>query len=236
MNRNTKLPDLILQNHEDFLVVRGDLLPGGIKAKCIAEVFSEIKKGEVVYAAHAYGHSGYALGLAGLYHNKKVTLFFSGPEVDTCIYTKTKSLNNVTCNIIDEVSHQKDLVTIAREYAKKNGAYFIPIGFDYPSFTRHLIALAKSLPISPKEVWVAGGSGTTSRCLTKAWPNAKINTVNLGMMPDAKMAGTIYKVPEKPFNRAELPPPYPSSPWYDSKIWRFVKEHATPGALIWNIA
>ena len=126
---------------------------------------------------------------------------------------------------------------MAKNYAKKHHAHFMPVGFDYPPFTDRLVNLARSLDVNPNEVWVSGGSGTTSRCLVKAWPSAIINTVNLGMMPNADM-GTkhVFHVPEKPVDKAEVLPPYPSAIYYDSKIWRFVREHATKGALIWNIA
>lgn len=232
-----KLPDLILQEHEGFTVVRGDLFPGGIKAKVLASLLEEIKEDEVVYAAQAHGHSGFALGLAGIYNKKKVTLFFPGPEIDTYIYRQTKSLNNVTCVIVDGIKHQREVAETAKRYAEENGCHYMPVGFDYPPFTDRYIALAKSLAIQPAEVWVSGGSGVTSRCLVKMWPEAIIKTVNLGMMPGADF-GTpyVFDVPEKPFDTAELPPPYPSAPFYDAKTWRFVKQHAKKGALIWNIA
>ncbi|MCR4311587.1 MAG: hypothetical protein NUV54_03430 [Candidatus Taylorbacteria bacterium] len=234
---SANLPNLILQEHEGFLVVRGDLFPGGIKSKCLASLLSEVPEEEVVYAAHAYGHSGLALGLAGIYNRKKVTLFLAGPEVSTYILDQTKSLNNVECIVIDDFSHQSQVVEMAKNYAQERRAHFMPVGFDYHPFTDRLVNLARSLDVRPKEVWVSGGSGTTSRCLVKAWPLATINTVNLGMMPSADM-GTehIFHVPENPTEKAEVPPPYPSAIYYDAKIWRFVHEHATKGSLIWNIA
>ena len=30
-------------------------------------------------------------------------------------------------------------------------------------------------------------------------------------------------------------PPFPSSLTYDSKAWTFIKEHASDGALFWNV-
>lgn len=237
MKNEICLPNLILQQHNGFTVVRGDLFPGGIKSKCLAELLSGIIEDEIVYAAHAYGHSGLALGLAGIYNNKKITLFFAGSRVDTYILKQTESLNNVHCVFVENLTHQSEIVQIAKEHAFKNKAYFLPVGFDYPPFTDKLLALARSLDIRPKEVWVSGGSGTTSRCLVKAWPQAKICTVNLGMMPNADM-GTenVFYVPEKPTDTATLLPPYPSALYYDAKIWRFVKNHASKNSLIWNIA
>ena len=234
---SVNLPDLIIQEHEGFLVVRGDLFPGGIKSKCLAGLLEDIREDEVVYAAHAYGHSGLALGLAGIYNRKKVILFFAGSEVRTYILDQTKSLNNVTCHFVADLSHQSQIVDVAREYAREHRAHFMPVGFDYPPFTDRLVKLAQSLHLNPKEVWVSGGSGTTSRCLVSAFPNATINTVHLGMMPNADM-GTphVFPVPEKPTDRAEVPPPYPSAMYYDAKCWRFIQAHASTGALVWNIA
>ena len=34
----------------------------------------------------------------------------------------------------------------------------------------------------------------------------------------------------------EEKPPFPSAPTYDAKAWKFVKEHAKPNALFWNVA
>jgi hypothetical protein len=228
---------LIVQEHDGFLVVRGDLVPGGIKSICLTSLLSEVAEEEVVYTAHAYGYSGLALGLAGMRNHKKITLFFAGPRVSTYIFDQTESLTNVTCIVVDDCSHQSQVVDQAKDYAKAHGAYFMPVGFDYPPFTDRLVDLARSLDVQPKEVWVSGGSGTTSRCLVKAWPEAAIHTVHLGMMPHADM-GTknVYHVPERPTDNAELPPPYPSAIYYDAKIWRFVQEYATKGSLIWNIA
>src|SRR3989338_8657358 len=103
---------------------------------------------------------------------------------------------------------------MAKNYAKKHHAYFMPVGFDYPPFTDRLVDLARSLPVTPKEVWVSGGSGVTSRFLAKAWPPAVINTVDLKMMFGADMGiPHVFYVPEKPTDKANMPPPYPSAPY-----------------------
>ena len=90
---NANLPDLIVQEHEGFRVVRGDLFPGGIKSKCLASLLKEVNEEEIVYAAHAYGHSGLALGLAGIYNRKKVTLF--GPKSAPTFLTKQRPLTTL---------------------------------------------------------------------------------------------------------------------------------------------
>jgi hypothetical protein len=232
------LPSLEISNIDGFNVVRGDLIYGGIKFLCLVGLLAkEIEEKEVVYCAHAYGHSGLALGLAGKETGKRVTLFFAGERANTYVQEEVDKLENVQSIFLPEVSHQSELVQAAKDYTSKNDARYLPVGFDEPLFTKRLIFLAQSLDINPHEVWTSAGSGTTARCLRLAWPEAKINIVNLGMMPSLKVdADNVYSVPEEPEQEAELPPPYPSAIYYDAKIWRFIQKHAKPGALVWNIA
>jgi hypothetical protein len=79
------------------------------------------------------------------------------------------------------------------------------------------------------------GSGTLTRALQAAWPGARFHAVRVGKPPDVGRA-RLYEAPE-PFERdASLPPPFPSCSNYDAKAWRFLAEHARPGALFWNVA
>ncbi len=234
------LPKLIIQKHKELNVVRGDLYQGGIKCRVLTQLFaSDIKEEEVVYAGCYFGHSGFALGLAGLATSKRVTLFLPSPYKDTYIQRKVESLNNVTCHIV-EAEHQDDTVAAAREYAGKTGGYLLPVGFDYPAFTDRYIKLMQSLDIYPEEVWVSGGSGVSARCMIKAFPNAQINVINLNVRSNAQL-GSPYKVwniPEplsSPAQAGKLPP-YSAALYYDAKIWQVVNEHAKHGALVWSIA
>ena len=234
------LPNLIIQQHKGLHVVRGDLYQGGIKCRVLTELFAaDIKEEEVVYAGCYFGHSGFALGLAGLATDKRIALFLPSPHKDTYIQRQVESLNNVTCHIV-EAEHQDGAVAAAREYAEKTGGYLLPVGFDYPAFTDRYIALMQSLDIHPEEVWVSGGSGVSARCLIRAFPNARINVINLNVRSNAQL-GSPYKVrtipePLSTPASAEKIPPYPSALYYDAKIWQVVQEHAKPGAFVWNIA
>ena len=39
---------------------------------------------------------------------------------------------------------------------------------------------------------------------------------------------------DKPIKPEEAPP-FPSAPTYDAKAWPFIKEHAKPQSLFWNV-
>ncbi len=234
-NPLSKLP-LILREHDGCTVVRGDLFPGGIKAKCLASLLPKIPESELVYTPHPNGSAGFALGLAGLYSDKKVTLFVDPAVMRKKLVRKLCSLGNVSFIPLQTAYNKRVYEKEARKYAKSHGAHFMPAGFDYAPFTECFIAIAQALPIQPEEVWVAAGSGTTSRCLARAWPTAFVNTVNLGMIRTPKMAGKVFRVPERPREKAELPPPYPSESYYDAKIWRFVPVLPESTTLVFNMA
>ena len=82
-----------------------------------------------------------------------------------------------------------------------------------------------------------GGSGNLGRALKRAYPSISVNIINLGTADfNGDGIDKIWNAPEKWNEPAQVPPPYPSTPYLDGKVWRFVIEHAKPGALIWNVA
>jgi hypothetical protein len=101
------------------------------------------------------------------------------------------------------------------------------------------IKVARSLPLSPKEVWTVGSSGTLNRSLQLAWPDAEIHVVSVGhTMKEREIGRAIYHRSELKFDKPVKPedaPPFPSAPTYDAKAWKFIREHASSGALFWNV-
>lgn len=231
------LPKPIIQKHGRFFVLRDDLLHGGTKRRVLTDILSKLPESEIVYPSHPLGYAHLALALAALDTGKKVKLFFQQPPPYAYTFLEAIKLPNVSFEIINEVSRQMDLIPYAQQYAAQNNAKFLPIGFDYPEFSNGLVRLAQSLQIEPPhEVWTLGGSGTLSRTLQKAWPKTQVNTVSLGF-PQGNMGNSrVFTVAERTEEVAQVPPPYPSAPYYDAKLWRFANEHGTDGALIWNVA
>src|SRR5579872_6973148 len=121
------LPAPIITKHENFFVLRDDLLEGGTKRRILTQALAEVSEPEIVYAAHAYGYAGYALGLASKVYGKSLRLFFPSPMTDVEIFQKTVGLSNVSFSI-ERVTKQHELVETAKQYALEKGAYFMPIG------------------------------------------------------------------------------------------------------------
>jgi hypothetical protein len=135
----------------------------------------------------------------------------------------------------------------ARDYVDESPdtRALLPIGVEHPTSIACLIRVARSLPISPKEVWTVGSSGTLSRALQLAWPEAQVHVVSVGhSMGDREIGRAVYhKSPykfDKPVKK-EHAPPYPSAPTYDAKVWHVMKEWHTEynrkdPCLVWNVA
>jgi hypothetical protein len=123
----------------------------------------------------------------------------------------------------------------ARAYCELAGAVLLPFGLDTPEFLAALAVVARGVDAKPREVWAAAGSGTLVRALQLAWPRASFHAVRVGAVPDIGRA-ELHIAPERFEQDARQPPPFPSCSNYDAKVWRFVKQHAAPGALFWNVA
>lgn len=224
------LPDPVIAEHDGFLVVRDDLLPGGTKRRAVHALFDE--REEYVYASPVYGYAQVALAYAARDHGRRATIF--------CAQRKARHPLTIEAAQagarVFEVPHGYMTVVRARarEYCHMYGAKMLPFGLDDVRFSLALAEVARRLPVTPSEVWTVVGSGVLSRALQHAWPNAYFYGVRVGAEPDAGKAEVVV-APEKYEASARYPPPFPSCSNYDAKVWAFMKQNARPGALFWNV-
>lgn len=226
------LPAPIIHEHAGFLVVRDDLLPGGTKRRAMHTLFDE--RSDYVYASPVYGHAQIALAHASRDYHKRALVFCAARKTR---YPLTQQAVDAGA-IIHEVSMGFLTVVQARcrEYCEAHPeAKLLPFGLDDPSFILALADVARALPVTPNEVWSISSSGVLTRALQLAWPDATFYGVRVGAEPDAGRA-MVLNAPEKFERPARFPPPWPSCAQYDAKLWQFVRERATPGALVWNVA
>lgn len=229
------LPAPIIVEHEGIRVVRDDLLPGGTKRRAIHALFDV--RGEYVYATPAFGYAQVALAYAARDYGKKATLFVAARKAPHPLTQEASAAGA----FVHEIPHgYLSVVTArAREYADRNGACLLPFGLHAPAFIATLAAVAKvALPEEPEEVWSVIGSGALTQALQQAWPNARVCGVVVGTHAGMKLAGRaeVLIAPEEYTRPARYPPPFPSCSNYDAKAWQFIKAHARPGAVFWNVA
>jgi len=214
-----------------MLVVRDDFLPGGTKQRVLPILMTGAD--EFVYASPVYGYAQVALAVCARTLNKKATIFCAKRKER---YRLTLRAEAEGAKIVEVSNGYLSVVQArARDYCQAYGARLLPFGLDTPEFVEALADVAKAMPVKPREVWSVAASGVLTRSLQRAWPKAKFYGIRTGVEPHAGCAEVI-QAPEKFEQDAKQPPPFPSCLNYDAKVWRFVKQRASPGALFWNVA
>lgn len=227
------IPPLRVDMIEGIRVVRDDLVLGGTKARVVPLLFSD-RYEEYVYASPVQGYAQVALAYAAKEHGKRATIFCAKRNQMFHLTWQAK----VAGAMIEEVGPTGYLSVVrarARDYCNRTGAFLVPFGLDVPIVRDGLAALAMTIE-EPHEVWTVAGSGMLSRALQQAWPNAVFNAVVIGARLETVGRAKLWYAPEKYEQNARIEPPFPSCSNYDAKAWRFIKQHATPGALMWNVA
>jgi hypothetical protein len=126
----------------------------------------------------------------------------------------------------------------AADWAKENGAFFVPLGLRHELVTAGIVKIASKIP-APEEVYVAISTGVLSRALQIAWPKAKFNCVAVARNLKAGELGRAQVISEPlDFQDAEKPenlPPFPSVNTYDSKAWKYVPKYSGRDIIFWNV-
>lgn len=211
--------------------MRDDLLPGGTKRRAVHALFDE--RQTYAYASPCYGYAQVALAYACRDYGKLATIFVARRAER---HPLTQEAFAAGAQVVEVAPGYLNVVRArAYEYCQHTAACLLPFGLDAPAFIAALANVARALPIAPPaEVWSVVGSGALSRALQLAWPKARFYGVRVGILPDAGRA-EVLNAPEVYGRAARFPPPFPSCENYDAKVWQFMRQHAVPGALFWNV-
>lgn len=225
---------VVIEERDGFRVVRDDMVPGGTKVRAIDVLFND-EYNEYVYAGPCQGYAQVALAHACKAHGKLATLFCAARDVIHDRTAEAIDAGAAVCQIpagrLNVIQHR------ARAYCKAHGAILLPWGLADVRVIDRLATIARaSITPAPSEVWTVVGSGTLSLAMQQAWPDAMVHAVVIGKLHERIGRAKLWLAPEKYEQNAKCPPPFPSCSNYDAKLWRFVLLHATPGALVWNVA
>lgn len=214
-------------------VVRDDLLAGGTKEAALESVLPQLGGEEFVYAGPRHGYAQIALAAVCQRLGKKATIFVSKSNVWHC---RTQTAIDYGANVIAvPFGYLNVLKSRARVYCRESGAVLMPFGLDCDAMKMAIRDRAVLTGLEPAEVWSVAGSGTLQRGLQLAWPQARFHAVQIGRTPRAGRA-VVHLAPERYQDVASVLPPFPSCDNYDAKAWRFIVEHASDGAVFWNVA
>lgn len=225
----------VVVDHDGIRVVRDDLIEGGSKVRVAVDLLDGYD--EWVFAGPAQGYAQLALAIACEARGKR-GVFFTAARKEPHPLTK-QSLAHGLKVVFVKPGYLSNVRSKARAYCDMTGAYLANMGLLLPGMEDALCALARSLGEQPREVWVTAGSGTLTRALARAWPDAEVNAVQVGMPPTLPERARLWVAPEKFHEPASGQlPPFSSARNYDAKAARFVAEHAARdgSALFWNVA
>ncbi len=220
-------------------MVREDQFEGGTKRRILHKYLEGKNVNEMVYASPRFGYGQLAVSLVGNDLDIKTTIFVPKGEKSE-VTQRCESLGS-TIELVP-MGYQSVLEKRARDYVSKGdgSSIKIPFGFDDESMVDNVCSIARDIDIeNPPQVWSSISSGVLSRGLQKAFPNSKVYGVQVGHKTTNRERGRAeiieskYKFIQK--CKKDERPPFPSNLYYDSKVWKVMKEKAVKGSLFWNL-
>lgn len=238
--------------HDGFHVVRDDLLGYGSKVRFVDYLIghdpAHANINEWVFGScPATGYAQISLPVVCKAYGKRAVLFMA-KRSDSKLhdYQKLGAKLGAIYKWVD-----MGMLTVtqarARDYVAEDPKTraLLPLGLEHPSVIASIEIVARSLKIEPAHVWSVGSSGTLTRGLQAAFPNAEVHVVSVGHAMSEREIGraimhrVAYKF-DKPAPVREMPP-FDSAPTYDAKGWQpmldYYKTHAKPNGpvLFWNV-
>ena len=197
------------------MIVRDDLLGGGSKVRFADYLISSNPEVEewVYGSSPATGYAQISLSYLCRKYGKKSVIFMADRSVEKRHPYQLQAIDEGA--IMHWIPNGMLSVTEkrARDYVSDSptSRRLLPIGFDHPSVLASVVRVAQSMDVKPREVWTVGSSGTLTRGLQLAWPDAEFHCVRVGHSGEYGRA-KIYKSTYA-FNKAtKVLPPFPSAP------------------------
>jgi hypothetical protein len=220
-------------------VVRDDLLEGGSKTRFLP--FLVQGADEVVFGGPFCGGAPLALSVIGRKQGFRVTLFYA-KRAELHRRQLAAQANGATLVFVSP-GYMTNVQARAREYANGVGALFLPLGFDLPAAEDPFVEVMRGVRAEHggfDQVWCAAGSGMLARCLSKAFPEAAVHAVAVGLASrhSAQQFGpsvTMHAYELEFEQETKASAPFPSCPNYDRKAWEHCRREAQGKVLFWNV-
>jgi len=227
----TSFPDPVIETYNDIQVVREDLLEVGTKARAGEALIAKCKSDTIVYVQPRFGYAGISLTKLCKKYGKKLVLFM--PSSKEISEHQAYCIEHGCEYHFYRIAAMPNLNLIAKKWAEKNNAFFIPLGLKHPLVTAMLIKTALKIE-EPKSFWTAFSTGVLNRALQIAWPNAIANglAVARNIHDGEKGRANVVSHNQIFAQNSKILPPFPSALNYDAKVWQYLK----PGDLFWNVA
>lgn len=228
---------LTVVDHDGISVVRDDLLGNGIgtKARAADLVVARAPSDTIVYVQPRVGLAGLSLINVAQRHGKNVVLFM--PASQRISHHQACTIEAGAVPKFYRIAAMPNLNKVASEWAKENGAFFVPLGLRHPLATAALVKVASQLP-APQRAITAISTGVLSRALQIAWTDTEFTAVAVSRnLKDGEKGRASVLSDPKAFVQEETDmPPFPSVATYDAKVWKYAKKmKGDSGLFMWNV-
>jgi hypothetical protein len=214
--------------------------PVGAKARFGELLVQSIPQQEVVYVQPRRGFAGISLSYLCKKYGKDLTLVMPASRESShhqrlCIEYGAKPL-------FLRVAAMPNANNMAKKYAKKTGAFYVPLGLDHELVTASAVKSVHDFfknKEKPKRMWTVISTGVLSRALQIALPDTDFMAVAVARnIQEGELGRASFMSYHKPFHSVSdvVPTDFDCENSYDSKGWDYMNKYGEPGDWFFNVA
>lgn len=231
----------IVKNVNGFNIIDESISnPVGAKARFGEFLIQNTAEDEVVYVQPRKGFAGISLSYLCKKYNKKLTLVMPASKKSSehqrlCIEYGANAL-------FIRVAAMPNANSIAKKYAEKNKASYVPLGLDHEYVIANAVRCIHDFfkdKEHPKTMWTVISTGVLSRALQIALPNTEFFAVGVARnIQQGELGRAKFISYHKPFNSKSdlVPTEFNSESTYDSKGWDYICKKGKEGDWFFNVA
>lgn len=235
------LPLPMVTEHDGIKVVRDDLINGS-KCRFADLLVQSIKEDTLVYVQPRVGLAGVSILNIAKRYGKKVVLFM--PSSKRISHHQAVCIERGAIPKFRRIAAMPNLNLVAKEWAEKNGAKFIPLGLKHELVVACAARVAMNITDvlripQPDVCFAATSTGVLVRGLQIGWDKTKFYAVTVARNMKAGELGRAEPIIE-PLEFAQTEkkhnlPPFPTVNTYDAKVWKYAKEYKekNPNETVW---
>lgn len=231
------LPTVI--EHEGIKVVRDDMIVGS-KCRFADLLMQSVTQDTIVYVQPRAGLAGVSILEVAKKYNKKVILFM--PSSKKISYHQAVCIERGAIPKFRRIAAMPVLNKYAKDWAKENNAFFIPLGLKHELVIACAARVAQNLVNvygEPETMFVATSTGVLVRGLQIAMPNTEFKSICVARnMKSGELGKSIPLSDPLPFLKNEKfsnLPPFPTVPNYDGKVWKYIPKYSNKNIWMWNV-
>jgi hypothetical protein len=233
--------DFIVKEVDGFFVIDESVSnPVGAKAR-FAELLMQVNtKKEIVYVQPRKGFAGISLSYLCKKYNKDLTLVMpssakASEHQRLCIEYGAKAL-------FARIAAMPNANLIAKKYADKKDALFIPLGLQHELVTACAVRCIYDFfngKDKPKRMWCVISTGVLSRALQIALPDTEfVNVAVARNIQQGELGRAKFISYHKPFDSKSdlIPSTFNCESTYDAKGWDYMNKYGEKGDWFFSVA